>query len=393
MGTSLLEWLEGRPKPQQPEVPSPSPLLDALLDEGLPPEGVPRHIFKGPELKDHPAGRAILALDPAAQAELVVGMFAWHRALAGDYEQTHRQYNVFTALPRILAQLLRRKVPFEGRHLLALVESICQAPFGYRWSLPIPKLVSLLEEHAGSQGLSEPLRAGVKSLLGALHNHRHYTDERRLLDRLRLLLSPVESPYEGLDLSGGDAWRIALRAAMEDAKDTRAAWAALLIHASTADVAKPSGRWLDQARKLLRGLPADEVPRMTALCLGELGQLGTRRERHWNDAEGGVTPLLDDQKTDLLRGLVWCAGLVDDPALPGLLGNAAERCFRKVPQHGPFNVKIGNACLDTLSRLARPEAVAQIRTLWRWKAVSARTASQVSRGSVTPRAMPTAQAW
>ncbi|HEX3128330.1 MAG TPA: DUF4132 domain-containing protein, partial [Thermoanaerobaculia bacterium] len=365
MGTSLLDWLEGRRPPSAPEVASPSPLVDALFDEALPAEGEARYVFKGPELKDHAAGRAILGLDPAAQADLVVGMFAWYQALSGPYQRNHRQQNVLWAVPRVLAQLLRRKLPFEERHLLALVESTGRTPQGDGWSLPVPKLVAILEEHARSQALSEPLRAAVEALVSALESPIYQpAAERRLLDRLRLLPTLAEATFEGLDLSGGDAWRIALRAALEEARETKAAWVALLTHASTASAAKPSARWLDQARKLLRGLSAEEVTRTTALCLGELGKIGTHRARNpWTGAEGELTPLLDDEKTDLLRGLVWCAGLVDDPALMGLLGDAAERCFRKVSNHGPFNVKIGNACLDTLSRMGRPEAVAQISRL------------------------------
>ncbi len=365
MGTSLLDWLQGRPKPSAPEVPAPSPLLAALFDEALPAEGETRYVFKGPELKEHAPGRAILGLDPAAQADLVIGMFAWYQALAGDYKRNHRQQNVLWAIPRVLAQLLRRKLPFAERHLLALIESTCRTVQDDRWSLPIPKLVALLEDYARSQALGEPLRAALDSLVSALEAPIYQpAAERRLLDRLRLLPSLAESAFGELDLSGGDAWRIALRSALEEAKDTRAAWVALLTHAATASAAQPSVRWLDQARKLLRALPADEVPRMTALCLGELGRMGTHRTRNpWTGAEGDLTLLLDEEKTDLLRGLVWCAGLVDDPGLVGVLGDAAEFCFRKVSGHGPFNVKIGNACLDTLSRLDRPEAVAQISRL------------------------------
>jgi hypothetical protein len=167
-----------------------------------------------------------------------------------------------------------------------------------------------------------------------------------------------------LVLSGGDAWSDALIAQLAG-MDPEAAqtWRAFLIHCATAGSARPSSTWLARARDLLRELSPQSYRRILTLCLGRLGQPGSRRQRSVWTAGHADPAVLDDGQTDLLRGLVWCAGLADDPGLVPVLGDAAQACFRKVANHGPLNVKVGNACLDTLSRLGTPESVAQLSRL------------------------------
>ena len=70
--------------------------------------------------------------------------------------------------------------------------------------------------------------------------------------------------------------------------------------------------------------------------------------------------LVADKHSDLLRGLIWTTSVLDDPEVIKAVGDAAERCFKKVPGHGPRAPKIGNACLWVLSSSRSAEAVGQL---------------------------------
>src|SRR5262249_31651614 len=70
--------------------------------------------------------------------------------------------------------------------------------------------------------------------------------------------------------------------------------------------------------------------------------------------------LVSDKYADTLRGLVWTAHVVETPEIIKAIGEAAERCFKKVPGHGPRAPKIGNACLWVLSHARSKDAVAHL---------------------------------
>ena len=72
---------------------------------------------------------------------------------------------------------------------------------------------------------------------------------------------------------------------------------------------------------------------------------------------------IHETSADLLRGLVWTTCLVSSDELISAVGNAAEMCFKKIPNIGPRSPKIGNACLQALAEMNQLAAVAQISRL------------------------------
>src|SRR5262249_27341755 len=91
---------------------------------------------------------------------------------------------------------------------------------------------------------------------------------------------------------------------------------------------------------------------------GEVPSPSCRRPLRLSPGSGGLSsacrrPRRGDRQwwcrllshSDLLRGLVWCTSLVDEDRLTSQVGDAAEICFKKIPNVGPRAPKIGNACL------------------------------------------------
>ncbi len=79
-----------------------------------------------------------------------------------------------------------------------------------------------------------------------------------------------------------------------------------------------------------------------------------KHEQPWLDE------VMKPENQDLLRGLAWCCAQRKDPKLALALGNAAESCFKKVPNFGPRSKVVGNACLYALSEMNTKEAISQL---------------------------------
>jgi hypothetical protein len=325
---SWLKSLKGKDAPPS--------LLDKLLEEA-----------RRSELPDRPADREILALDPRGQAGFVVEIFrAYAEAVLSGGHITPQRERAYQVLVRVASQLMRRRLPYQEEDFIRLAEVIGAVYINRAWNLPMASFVRALEDHAKESGLSPALREALKPLPDHLDGLLT-TDRRRILERMRQLLRQDDSGEPGFELRGGDAWADALREELAALPpEETGTWREILVHCAMTGSTRPSAKWLGRARDLLGRLPQGEASRVLALSLSRVGRPPAR---------------LDDSQIDLLRGLVWCAGLVERPE--GVLGDAAEACFRKVPGHGPLSARTGNACVDMLSRLDTPESVAQLSRL------------------------------
>ncbi|HWM91572.1 MAG TPA: DUF4132 domain-containing protein [Thermoanaerobaculia bacterium] len=364
----MWKWLEGltgkgRARTEE-KTPGPHPtagpsLLDDLLAQALTRHGGPwRQLNIRFDPGEHAAGRTIFGLDPRAQAELAVEVFL--RYLHAARSHNHNAMMMATSLA---GPLLRRKPVFQEEQLVRLAEAVRDLGES-ACMMPVPVFLRTLEDHVREHGLGVHLRATLGTLPDRLARHPNL-EQRKVLERLRHLLRHGSPKEPGLDLRRGDAWANTLLDALDAMlPGDAAAWLDLLAHCATATSARPSSKWLSRAKELSGVLAPEGVSRVLTLCLGRVGEPGMRKVQTFMSHQYEIEPtLLDDEQTDLLRGLAWCANLVDDPALTAAVGRAAEACFRKVDGHGPRNAKVGNACLDTLSRLGTPEAVAQLSRL------------------------------
>lgn len=66
---------------------------------------------------------------------------------------------------------------------------------------------------------------------------------------------------------------------------------------------------------------------------------------------------------DLLAGLCWACGTLDEPALARALGNLSVSAFRKVAGKGPRAIRLGNACITALSMMGSTEALGRLAFL------------------------------
>lgn len=336
-----------------------SNLLEAFVDEVTKTRSL--HV----DVADLESGRRILALSPEQQVALLIQLV--NRQVGGiNAGGTGEAIQLKT----LVSTLLRRKLPFTAAELEQLVDSLSTIRRAGWWEVVgAEAILRAVEGMAAADGLPPSLRLGLERLGAVLDDQQHQARVRRLSTRVRALMIDCEAGMHGqprgLTLGADEPWTQALGVALDAMHvSLRAAWDALLLHCALARAAKPSAKWIAEAGTMIRAIGDESAAHVLVSVLGELGKPGKSAHDHVNAL--GFTPdptQIHESHSDLLRGLVWCAGLVEDAALPSALGSAADACFKKLPGIGPRAPKIGNACLWALSHASSEAAIAQLSRL------------------------------
>jgi hypothetical protein len=152
-----------------------------------------------------------------------------------------------------------------------------------------------------------------------------------------------------------------------------------LLHCNSAEQSKPSRKWLQQADALVKEIGPAAFAAVLSGTLAQLGQPGTPQVKDFYGHQFTLdATLIHDKHSDLLRGLIWCASLLNNDSLTLAVGDAAAAWFKKIPGVGPRASKIGNACLYALAATSSSTAVGQLSRL-KSRAKHASTRKQLAR--------------
>ena len=232
---------------------------------------------------------------------------------------------------------------------------------------PLATLLAMLEHGYGQREMPAALAAACRELQGRLRPYATSGEIRKIQNRLERLLLPLEE-RESFRLTRADAWTNELcdiLDALEPGdRDRLVAVLALVEHPSGS---KPSDRWLKAAQSAIAAFGAERFAATMVRVLERVGVNGGVPvmmpgwfQEEWREVD---PTLLSPKHSDLLKGLVWALAPQADAAAVQAIGDAAERCFKKVPGVGPRAPKIGNACLQALAVARAPNAVAQLSRL------------------------------
>jgi hypothetical protein len=313
---------------------------------------------------DFESGKRILALAPEQHVVLLIQLIS--RQVAGINAGGTGEA---IQMKPLVAALLRKKLPFSGAQLEQLVDALARIRRAGWWEVVgAESILRAVEGTVTAGGAPAPLLQALERLAAVLDDQQHEARARRLATRVRALIDgqvTVTGQPHAFALGEDEAWTRALGAALDATNEsTRASWNGLLRHCLMARSSKPSAKWIKDARTMIRAIGTDAAARIVISVLGEIGKPGKPAHNHSNAL--GFTPdptQIHETHSDLLRGLVWCGGLIEGDALPSAIGSAADACFKKLPGIGPRAPKIGNACLWALSQASSETAIAQLSRL------------------------------
>jgi predicted DNA-binding WGR domain protein len=139
--------------------------------------------------------------------------------------------------------------------------------------------------------------------------------------------------------------------------DQRAVWIQLIWHCGAATMSKPSSDWQSRAELLLHDVTREDFRDRLGRWLPLINK-PTEIERFRHD------PLyLDEHNQNVLRGLIWCVGLMPDESVPRLLADTALSAYRKIRRIGARATRVGNACVYALGAISTPDCLAQLALL------------------------------
>lgn len=301
-------------------------------------------------LKNYPTGKKILALKAPELRLFVLAALFWldpaQRSLRGGLPTTWVREGML--------DVLRKRLPFEEGDLLALLAWCSDRP-----NTPgngLAQLSQALRVYSKDQPLSEALRTSIKTLSAAINTS--YPDGVRERQKLVELLRRDE---QELAVAAGEPWADAVWAEVNPLEPAlREAWVGLFAHCAQAGAAAPSGKWLSTARLHLEavGLPAFRARALEWLPLaGQAVRRYDPQRRAWDDH------WINPANNDVLRGLVWMAGLHEDAETGRALAGLALAAWRKIPGVGPLRPKVGNACAWALGNMPGSQAINQLARL------------------------------
>lgn len=262
---------------------------------------------------------------------------------------------------RLSARLLDGDLPLTGDDLADLVRTALRD----HDREPLRRVLGAVERHLGGTPATGALKKALERVLVEVKGGKSSPAariRRRVADALGM---PAPDPAA---LSPVDAWTHALLAHLEATPGLDDAAKPLLAFATTATSARPSRKWLKAAGELIEGLGVERHRALVGTALEAAGTKAPGPVRVPSSyVRSGFTDgdaaLVAEEFADMLRGLAWSAAAGDAAALVPALGDAAERCFKKLPEHGPLSPKIGNACLAALGEIGTPEAIGRLSRL------------------------------
>lgn len=278
----------------------------------------------------------VMALPGGDRRRLVDALVDRHRAGA---EETRR----------LLLQLVALAVQGLGEDALAAERSLRLAGYaGTNTATYQDELSVLVEAELAAGGTLPPeVVAVVRRTAAVTYSGGRY------VPLAKRLTEPV--------LNVGEQWA---DTALAEAAELGDGWTALLRHATTATMARPTAAWEAEARALFDRLGPGAV---RTRLLGWLVLVGRPRTLPYDETPyhlAGQNDLYDPCNANALRGLTWLLSLLPPhPDTARVLGRLVETSLRKVPGTGPRNPKVANAAVLALSRIESEPALAELARL------------------------------
>lgn len=230
------------------------------------------------------------------------------------------------------------------------------------WGSAIAALVEVVEQYAAQEPLAEGERYVLHLLRGPLVAGAWLGADSPETDRLTVLIDDGGA----FCLAPGEVWadKVNSEFAIWSGAERRP-WIALFRHMLSANSARPSKKWLKQARDAIEGVgESDYTDKLSHwLPLVARGRSLRPLRAHVWDKRGASDTMHDDNAT-ILRGLLWTIPMLEQrERFPRMITDVTLSAYRKVPGVGPRAVKVGNAGVYALSEFGTTDAVGRLAVL------------------------------
>lgn len=217
--------------------------------------------------------------------------------------------------------------------------------------VPYITFLHAMQRSVRKYGYTPSTKSVLKTLL---HDRTGYigVDERKENDLILFLLQENAS----FEIAEHDQWGPMVITYLKSCdQETCAAWVTLFGHAKVgAGKSTPAAKWLKEAEGLLQKVGHEVYATQMIKWLQHLqGMLQDAHKAEHNN-------FLREENHEIVKGLIWCAGMVNDPSLHSTLEDYAVWAYKKKAGVGSLSVKTGTAAMFAFSTLPVKEGVARL---------------------------------
>ncbi len=241
---------------------------------------------------------------------------------------------------------------------------------------PVSHLLNQLEKQKKNQVMSAELRDILDQVKQAIKKDSTYYNEKeslKLTDKIDGMLfegKKQDGNVKPVKFLGDDELAAFANPVLENMLPAeRVIWYQLLTLAQKASGAKPSKKYLDETKIVMKELGIEQFKKVMHEWLQFLIDLKVKEEQHTVNYNNGHTynyssfDYLTSVNAEAMKGFVWMCSHFHDNATIQRVAGLAERAFRKIPGKGPTAASLGNACLYTLYQSKGLDGIGQLSRL------------------------------
>ncbi|RXK85464.1 DUF4132 domain-containing protein [Filimonas effusa] len=278
-----------------------------------------------------------------------------------------------------LQALMRNKLLLEEDDVVRLFNAFSQYKandWSYLTTWPVASLLNQVVKQWKDKPFSPVLEDALRQLKELLDKYMSPYDQKEhikmvgKIDGMLFKNTNASSAVKPVKFMGNDPLAEFANLSLERMPgNEKLVWYQILALAQKVSGAKPSQKYLNEIKTLIKALGADKFKKTTHDWFHFLIELKEREETHSYTYSSGYEynyssyDYITSVNADLIKGLVWACAHFHDGASIQTISALAERAFKKIPGKGPTAAAIGNACLFTLFASKGLDGIGQLSRL------------------------------
>lgn len=281
------------------------------------------------------------------------------------YDKGYDRHCIHTNL---LDSFMRTKFDFPKEYsFYALYRDIYNVSDNELWERPFGSLVTQIEKMVKTYGLLPHLSNEINAILkekkvavfiGSQEKAYFGPDIAKAVKRLQQLLVSDEDREKGVhpkyELGEGQFSLFVKDFLAGLPPEKLNQWNAIFHHLSTASGAKPSKKFLQVADALIKEMGESYYQDVLIQTLKTAAsfeiKITEHKHRHADYEYSTYTfQFIETHHYDLIKGMLWSMSHFGNSESAQVIASFSEKCFQKVPEHGPVAVALGNAGIYALA--------------------------------------------
>ena len=304
-----------------------------------------------------------------------------HKTMAGkrNWSSEDKDLKISNVRQAYVQTLFRNKLVMDDDDAIKIFEAFIRyrtSDWAHLTHWPVNLMLNQLERQRKDQAISPSLKTMLENMKIEISNINiaYQAKERiKMVDKIESMLfqnvkeTNVIKPARFLGEDALAEFANPLIGSMPERE--KLLWYKLLPLAQKATGSKPSKKYLDDTKAIIKELGTDTFKKTMHQWLQFLVDLKVREEQHSINYDNGHTynyisyDYITSVNADAMKGLVWACSHFHDNTTIQTIAALADRAFRKIPNKGPTAASLGNACLYVLYKSKGLDGIGQLSRL------------------------------